>query len=301
MTTTNNKRPALGRGLGALIPGVASAAASATPIRRDYFECAIEDVHPSTDNPRQRFDEQKLNELAESIRNQGLVQPLVVRQRSAQEGGGFWLIAGERRWRAAQRAGLKSIQVVVKEVQQRDAYELTLVENLQREDLNPIEEAEAYQRLSTEFGYTQEALATRVGKDRATVANALRLLKLPQKVRNLVAGGELQMGHARALLGLEAEPAIERAAARVVQKQLSVRQTEEFVRRERGDAGGGKAKPAGNVPPSTASTRDLEQKLERAFGTKVRLVQKSTTVGRIELDYHSLDQLDSLLEKLLGQ
>ncbi len=284
-----------------MIPGVASAAASATPIRRDYFECAIEDVHPSTDNPRQRFDDGKLNELAESIRHQGLVQPLVVRQRSAQEGGGFWLIAGERRWRAAQRAGLKSIQVVVKEVQQREAYELTLVENLQREDLNPIEEAEAYQRLSAEFGYTQEALATRVGKDRATVANALRLLKLPQKVRNLVAGGELQMGHARALLGLEAEPAIERAAARVVQKQLSVRQTEEFVRRERGDAGGGKAKPAGATPPSTASTRDLEQKLERAFGTKVRLVQKSSTVGRIELDYHSLDQLDSLLEKLLGQ
>jgi ParB family transcriptional regulator, chromosome partitioning protein len=300
LTTTNNKRPALGRGLGALIPGVASAAASATPIRRDYFECAIEDVHPSTDNPRQRFDDQKLNELAESIRNQGLVQPLVVRQRSAQEGGGFWLIAGERRWRAAQRAGLKSIQVVVKEVQQREAYELTLVENLQREDLNPIEEAEAYQRLSAEFGYTQEALATRVGKDRATVANALRLLKLPQKVRNLVAGGELQMGHARALLGLEAEPAIERAAARVVQKQMSVRQTEELVRKER-DGGAGKAKPAAGTPPSTATSRDLEQKLERTFGTKVRLVQKSTTVGRIEIDYHSLDQLDSLLEKLLAR
>jgi ParB family transcriptional regulator, chromosome partitioning protein len=294
----NTKRPALGRGLGALIPGAQHQNASApTPIRRDFFECAIEDVHPTVDNPRQRFDEQKLNELAESIRNQGLVQPLVVRKRTDAEGGGFWLIAGERRWRAAQRAGLKAIPVVVKDVQQREAYELTLVENLQREDLNPIEEAEAYQRLGNEFGYTQEQLAQRVGKDRATVANALRLLKLPQKVRNLVAGDELQMGHARALLGLEQEAAIERAAARVVQKQLSVRQTEELVRRERGDV---KAKkPNATTQASTASTRDLEAKLERAFGTKVRLVQKTTQAGKIEIDYHSLDQLDSILDKLL--
>jgi len=292
----NTKRPALGRGLGALIPGAQHQNSPPTPIRRDYFECAIEDVHPTADNPRQRFDEQKLNELAESIKNQGLVQPLVVRKRSDGDGGGFWLIAGERRWRAAQRAGLKSIPVVVKDVQAKDAYELTLVENLQREDLNPIEEAEAYQRLSSEFGYTQEALAQRVGKDRATVANSLRLLKLPQKVRNLVAGDELQMGHARALLGLEGDAAIERAAARVVQKQLSVRQTEDFVRRERGDV---KPKKGPEAPASTASTRDLESKLERHFGTKVRLVQKTTQAGRLEIDYHSLDQLDSILDKLL--
>ena len=292
----NTKRPALGRGLGALIPGAQHQGSPPTPIRREYFECAIEDVFPTADNPRQRFDEQKLLELAESIKNQGLVQPLVVRKRSDGEGGGFWLIAGERRWRAAQRAGLKSIPVVVKEVQAKEAYELTLVENLQREDLNPIEEAEAYQRLSAEFGYTQEQLATRVGKDRATVANSLRLLKLPQKVRNLVASDELQMGHARALLGLEGDPAIERAAARVVQKQLSVRQTEELVRRERGEI---KAKKPTAAPAATASTRDLEQKLERAFGTKVRLVQKTPQAGKLEIDYHSLDQLDSILDKLL--
>jgi ParB family chromosome partitioning protein len=297
VNTQDPKKRALGRGLGALIPG-AGPAPTVTPIRRDFFECAIEDVHPSADNPRQRFDEQKLNELAESIRNQGVVQPLVVRQRPAQDGGGFWLIAGERRWRAAQRAGLKSVPVVVKEVAEQQAYELTLVENLQREDLNPIEEAEAYQRLSTELGYTQEQLAQRVGKDRATVANALRLLKLPQKVRNLVASSELQMGHARALLGFEDSAAIERAAARVVQKQLSVRQTEELVRRERA---GGPAKKPSTAPAATASTRDLEQQLERALGTKVRLVQKTTQVGKIEIDYHSLDQLDAVLVKLLGR
>ena len=294
----NTKRPALGRGLGALIPGAQHQSSPPTPIRRDFFECAIEDVFPAVDNPRQRFDEQKLNELAESIKNQGVVQPLVVRKRPDGDGGGFWLIAGERRWRAAQRAGLKSVPVVVKDVQAKEAYELTLVENLQREDLNPIEEAEAYQRLGSEFGYTQEQLAQRVGKDRATVANALRLLKLPQKVRNLVAGDELQMGHARALLGLEGDAAIERAAARVVQKQLSVRQTEELVRRERGEV---KAKKPNATPPSTASTRDLEQKLERAFGTKVRLVQRTPQAGKIEIDYHSLDQLDSILDKLLRQ
>jgi ParB family chromosome partitioning protein len=297
LNTQDPKKRALGRGLGALIPG-AGPASPVTPIRRDFFECAIEDVHPSADNPRQRFDEQKLNELSESIRNQGVVQPLVVRQRSAQEGGGFWLIAGERRWRAAQRAGLKSVPVVVKEVAPQLAYELTLVENLQREDLNPIEEAEAYQRLSTELGYTQEQLAQRVGKDRATVANALRLLKLPQKVRNLVASSELQMGHARALLGFEDNAAIERAAARVVQKQLSVRQTEELVRRER--IGGPVKKPT-TAPAATASSRDLEQKLERALGTKVRLVQKTPQAGKIEVDYHSLDQLDAVLVKLLGR
>jgi ParB family chromosome partitioning protein len=312
VNTQDPKKRALGRGLGALIPG-AGPAAPVTPLRRDFFDCAIEDVHPSADNPRQRFDEQKLNELAESIRNQGVVQPLVVRQRSAQDGGGFWLIAGERRWRAAQRAGLKSVPVVVKEVAEKQAYELTLVENLQREDLNPIEEAEAYQRLSTELGYTQEQLAQRVGKDRATVANALRLLKLPQKVRNLVASNELSMGHARALLGYlsprpeagatgeassDGNSAMERAAARVVQKQLSVRQTEELVRRERS---GGPAKKPQTAPAATASTRDLEQKLERALGTKVRLVQKTQQAGKIEIDYHSLDQLDALLVKLLGR
>lgn len=289
----NKEKPkALGRGLSALIPGAGSTAAAPTPIRRDYFECAIEDVYPSDDNPRQVFDGDKLKELAESIKQQGVVQPLVVRNRG---GGGFTLIAGERRWRAAQLAGLKVVPVVVKEVAAKEALELAIVENLQREDLNPIEEAEAYQRLQGEFGYTQEQLADRVGKDRATVANALRLLKLPAAVRNHVASGALSMGHARALLGLEQPAAIERAAVRVMQKALSVRRTEELVRKERA---GEPARPA--RPQPSASVRDLEVRLERALGTKVRLKQKSNQAGTIEVDYASLDQLDGLLEKLLG-
>jgi ParB family chromosome partitioning protein len=296
---TVDKRKALGRGLSALIPG-ATSSLSAVPAtsRRDYFECAIEDVNPASDNPRKAFDGEKLRELAESIRTQGVVQPLIVRARADAEGGGFTLIAGERRWRAAQLAGLKSVPVVVRDVSAKEAFEKALVENLQREDLNPIEEAEAYSRLIEEHGYTQEALGARVGKERVSVTNTLRLLKLPPNVRHRVASGELPMGHARALLGLEEPAAIERAAARVVGKGLSVRQTEELVRKER--AGGASGKPS-TKPQASASVRDLESKLERALGTRVRLQQKSVQAGTIEIEYASLDQLDGLLEKLLGR
>jgi ParB family chromosome partitioning protein len=286
------KPKALGRGLSALIPG--AGAKEPIPIRRDFFECAIEDVYPAGDNPRQVFDAERLRELADSIRAQGVIQPLVVRQRAG-AGSGFTLIAGERRWRAAQLAGLKSVPVVVKDVAPAQAFELMLVENLQRADLNPIEEAEAYQRLQSDFGYTQEQLAARVGKERATVANSLRLLKLPPPVRTRLQSGELSMGHARALLGLEETAAIERATARVIAKQLSVRQTEELVRRERHVAPQKKSA----APQTSASVRDLEQRLERALGTKVRVQQKSMQAGAIVIDYHSLDQLDGLLEKLL--
>ena len=312
-----DKKRALGRGLSALIPGAhtTSAALTGSPpggaaaaLKRDYFECAIEDVHPSADNPRKAFQSEKLRELAESIKTQGVVQPLVVRARPDSQGGGFVLIAGERRWRAAQLAGLKTVPVVVKDVSEMEAFERALVENLQREDLNPIEEAEAYQRLLDEHGYTQEQLATRVGKDRATVANTMRLLKLPVNVRGRVADGSLPMGHARALLGLlvaDERPegkaaAIERLASEVVRKQLSTRQTEALVKRERsgGDKGAGKGKGA---TQESASVRDLTQRLERALGTRVRIAQKSNQAGTIEIDYASLDQLDGLLEKLLGQ
>jgi ParB family chromosome partitioning protein len=304
------KRRALGRGLAALIadagPGRKSApdpsalalpAPDPAPPRGDGLHLsAIEDVHPARHQPRKAFDDERLEELAESIRAQGIIQPLIVRRR---DGGGYELIAGERRWRAAQRAGLHEVPVVVREVAEERAFELALVENLQRADLNPIEEAEGYQRLMAEFGYTQETLAGRVGKDRSTVANALRLLKLPPPVRDMVISGRLSMGHARGLLGLESDTAIERLARQTVARELSVRQVETLVRRERQEGHGKRASaPSAPAPPSPAA-RDLVQKLEQALGTRVRLVQADATRGHLEIHYHSLDELDAVLAKII--
>ena len=310
------KRRALGRGLAALIPEAAPSPppapgnggdASSSPAHSSSARggglavVAIEEVHPARHQPRKAFDDERLDELAESIRTQGIIQPLVVRRREA---GGFELIAGERRWRAAQRAGLHEVPVVVRDVAEQQAFELALVENLQRADLNPIEEAEGYQRLMAEFGYTQENLAGRVGKDRSTVANALRLLKLPPTVREMVIGGRLSMGHARALLGLESDTAIERLARQTVARELSVRQVETQVRKDRNDRkssdGDGDNGAPARIGPSAAA-RDLQQRLERSFGTRVKLVEADPTRGHIEIHYHSLDELDSLLEKLLPQ
>jgi ParB family chromosome partitioning protein len=287
------KRQALGRGLAALIPGAKPPEAAATPARAGdgLRTIAIEDVHPSAGQPRKQFDDARLDELAASIKTQGIIQPLVVRLR---DGGGYELIAGERRWRAAQRAGLHEVPAVVRDVAEKRAFEMALVENLQREDLNPIEEAQGFERLIEEFSYTQEALAARVGKDRSTVANALRLLRLPAGVRDLVTAGRLSMGHARALLGLEALDAIERLARRVVARELSVRQVEALVKRERE---GAKA-PAAPAQPSS-SARDLGERLSRALGTRVRVVEAGPGKGHLEIGYHSLDQLDAVLARIL--
>src|SRR6185369_2214908 len=207
------------------------------------------------------FNDARLDELADSIKAQGIIQPLVVRLRT---GGGYELVAGERRWRAAQRAGLHEVPVVVREIAEDRAFEMALVENLQREDLNPIEEAEGYQRLVAEYGYTQETLAGRVGKERSTVANSLRLLKLPPAVRGMVIGGQLGMGHARALLGLDGDAAIERLARQTVSRALSVRQVETLVRKEREPAAA-KSEPA----RQSSAARDLTERLQRALTAKV--------------------------------
>jgi ParB family transcriptional regulator, chromosome partitioning protein len=269
--------------------------------RRDGLRSVgIEEVHPSREQPRKAFDDARLDELAASIRAQGLIQPLLVRTRAE---GGYQLIAGERRWRAAQRAGLHAVPVVVREVAAGAAFELAMVENLQREDLNPIEEAEGYQRLIRDFGYTQESLAGRVGKDRTTVTNALRLLKLPEVVRGLVVDGRLSMGHARALLGLEDAPAIEQLARRTAAQDLSVRQVETMVRRartageKRGERDADRAAAEGGQ--STASARDLGLRLSRGLGTRVAVVERDAQSGHLEIHYGSLDQLDGLLRKLL--
>jgi len=289
--TTGGKRQALGRGLAALIPPAAESAGRATP-GSGLRTLDIESIHPSAKQPRKHFDDARLDELAESIRSQGIIQPLVVRVR---EGGGFELVAGERRWRAAQRAGLHQVPAVVREVAESQAFEMALVENLQREDLNPIEEAEGYQRLVAEFGYTQESLSARVGKDRSTVANALRLLRLPPTVRTMVIDGRLNMGHARALLGLESDPTIERLARQAISRGLSVRQVESLVKRERESDDRPAAPPAQQSP----AVRDLVRKLEHALATKVKLVETSPKSGHLEIYYASLDELDAVLAKIL--
>jgi ParB family transcriptional regulator, chromosome partitioning protein len=296
------KRRALGRGLSALLPNAARAAPAAPSGgaprpeagARNYYVTPVEDIHPNPAQPRKRFSEAELEDLAQSIRTHGVIQPLIVRARA---GGGYILIAGERRWRASQRAGLLEVPVVVQDVSSRDSFERALVENLQRSDLNPIEEAEAYQRLVGEHGYTQEQVAERVGKERSTVTNSLRLLKLPSGVRDRVEEGGLSMGHARALLGLESVAEIEVVARQIASKGLSVRATEALVRQRHPGAKAAKQpKPVRKSP----SVRDVENRLTKALGAQVTLIEgKKGKGGRLEIRYADLDDLDRLLEKLL--
>ncbi|HMG57093.1 MAG TPA: ParB/RepB/Spo0J family partition protein [Kofleriaceae bacterium] len=303
------KKRGLGRGLSALLPGGPPpsmagfgdaraaagppAAPAPAPRQRTYFAAGIEELYPSPEQPRRRFDEVKLGELAESMRSHGVIVPLVVRPRPE---GGYFLIAGERRWRAAQRAGLHEVPVVVQDVAQGTALERALVENLQRADLGPLEEAAAYHRLVEEFGLTQDAIAERIGKDRSTIANAIRLLKLPPPVRQLVEDERLSMGHARALLALDEPDEIERAARQVVDRQLSVRATEALVKKAK--------EPEDRRPPprpqKSASVRDLEERLTRALGGPVAITEDEPgKAGRIEIRYLNLDHLERLLDRLL--
>ena len=309
------KKRGLGRGLSALLPGgpppgamgpmgstsaagpVAAAgngAAAATARPKTYFAAGIEELYPGPEQPRRKFDEAKLGELAESMKAHGVIVPLVVRPRPE---GGYFLIAGERRWRAAQRDGLHEVPVVVQEVATGTALERALVENLQRADLGPLEEAAAYQRLVDEFGLTQEAIAERIGKDRSTIANSIRLLKLPAPVRQLVEDERLSMGHARALLALDEAPEIERAARQVVDRQLSVRATEALVKKAKEPED---RKPPVAKPQKSASVRDLEQRLTSALGGPVTITEDEPgKAGRVEIRYMNLDHLESLLDRLL--
>jgi ParB family chromosome partitioning protein len=287
-----DKRPALGRGLSALIP-VAPPPAPPQARAADTHkpsEVDIDLLRPNPRQPRMQIDEPRLDELAQSIRSHGVIQPILVRRAEDH----FEIVAGERRWRAAQRAGLLRIPVVVREVTDDHLLEVALIENIQREDLNAIEEAQAYQRLSEEFRMSQEAIAAAVGKDRATIANYIRLLRLPVEVRNELASGVLSMGHARALLSLADESAQRRVAREVVSRGLSVRETEALVRRE--------STPAVPPPPRKIdpNTRAAEDRLKLALGTRVRIVRKGTT-GRIEIDFGSEDELQRLYEQLTGK
>jgi ParB family chromosome partitioning protein len=293
----------LGRGLGALLPTSGGDAHAHPPARPSYFSAGIDELYPSPEQPRRRFDDAELAELAESIKVHGVIVPLVVRPRDDHQRG-YFLIAGERRWRAAQRAGLHEVPVVVQEVDSQSAFERALVENVQRADLGPLEEAAAYQRLVDEFGLTHEQVAARIGKDRSTIANAIRLLKLPPATRQLVDDGRIAMGHARALLGLSDAPgapaAVDRAARAVVDRGLSVRATEALVKKLRSPS---RAKPRATQQKS-ASVRDLEERLTRALGGPVSITEDEpgsipASGGRIEIRYMDLDHLERLLERLL--
>lgn len=302
MTTSSEKRRALGRGLDALLPATPSPTSSApakSEAAQSAFLCPIEKIFPQKGQPRQSFDDARLQELAQSIREHGLIEPIVVR-RAPGHTDRFEIIAGERRWRASQLAGLHDVLVVVKDVSPTQAFEIALIENLQREDLNPIEIAEALDRLVREHGHTQEQLASRLGKDRATIANSLRLLKLPQRVRHLVIEGKLSEGHARALLGVPEPRAIETLADKVTRGGLSVRATEALVRSSRAAAEPKGRADQGAEPRKSANVRDLETRLMRHLGAKVEVRDKKGK-GEVAIAYGSLDDLDRLLNLLLPE
>jgi len=284
-----DKRPALGKGLSALIP-------DEPDLRTAPTEVDIDRLSPNQFQPRVSVDDAKLEELTRSITAHGVIQPIVVRK----IGDRFQIIAGERRWRAAKRAGLLRVPVVVKEVaagREQSLLEMALIENIQRENLNPIDEALAYRRLADDFQLKQEDIATAVGKDRASVANYLRLLKLPDEVRNEVASGRLSMGHARALLALPGEADILRVARDVVARNLSVRETEAMVRKI---AEGEEPRRPAVPPPADVHTRAAEDRLRLLLGTRVRIVRKGTR-GRIEIDFGSEDELIRIYEQITDQ
>jgi ParB family chromosome partitioning protein len=293
----SSKRRGLGRGLEALLPSAPTAprhAVAATPapgsVAPDAFYAPIEDLHPNRKQPRTRFDEQALQELADSLKEVGMLEPILVRRRPAPQAG-FEIVAGERRWRAAQRAGLHEVPVFVRELSEDKAFQAALVENLQREDLNPLETARAYQRLLEEHGHNVESVAKLIGKDRSTIANGLRLLKLPEPVLDLIEERKLTEGHGRALLGAGNLAAMERLAREAAAREWSVRETE---RRARAVAPGEKRATAA---VKNANTRDVEERLSRRLGTRVTLADRKGK-GHLNIAFSSYDELDRLLEVL---
>ena len=291
------KRRALGRGLEALIPNRPAPAAPLPPVPGENSGKPLEvDVAAIDRNPFQtriRFDEEALTELAQSIAATGVVQPIIVRDLGK---GRYQLIAGERRWLASQRAGKTSIPAIVREVSDEQAMEMTIVENLQRADLNPMEQARAYERLSQDFKMTQDQMAKRTGKDRASVANFLRLLRLPELIQGKVEAGELTFGHARSLLALESEAQMLAAAQKVGALSMSVRQTETYVKnllnpeRKLG-------KIEASAPEIDANVKAAQEQLQRSLGLKVR-IEDSGGRGRVVIEYSSLEDFDTLLETL---
>ncbi len=284
-----SKRRALGRGLDALLP---AGPAGATP-GQSHFMARIEELHPSR-QPRTRFDDASLDALAESLKDKGLLAPLLVRRRAR---GGYEIIAGERRWRAAQRAGVFEVPVIVREMQDGEAFEAALVENLQREDLNPLEVARAFQRLMEEHGHSQDSIAALTGRDRSTVSNALRLLNLPESILDRIANGQLSEGHGRALLTAGDRSLMERLARKAVERGWSVRETERQARAAAPRTTAGGEEKAGRTSKS-ANVRDLEHRLTRALGTRVTVADRNGK-GHLTVPFSSYDELDRLLDIFL--
>ncbi len=301
-TPPARKKMGLGRGLDALLgeairdipmQNATSIDAKAKALADGIAIIVVADIHPNPAQPRRHFAEEALAELAQSIKRHGVIQPIVVRPHD----GSYQIVAGERRWRAAQKAQIHTIPAIVRDFDNAETLEIALIENIQRQDLNPIEEAEAYKRLSDEFGHSQAALAAIVEKSRSHVANMMRLLDLPATLRDLVIEGRLQMGHARALL--PSDDAV-RLAAIVVKQGLSVRQTEALVRRNKPAA----ARPARLKADgaSDADIRAVETHLGDLLGLKVKIAQKSNSgAGAVTFEYGSLDQLDMLCQRLTGE
>lgn len=296
MKTTNNKvtrsgskktkKIALGRGLDALIPGIDTVEDRS----KEYFQCDIELIRPNRFQPRLRFSDDELEELSRSIKEHGIIQPLLVRE----DDNGYELATGERRLRAAKNAGLSHVPVVVKNITDSDLLEMSIVENIQREDLNPMEEAEAYNMLITEFDLTQDQVAVRVGKSRSAVANFLRLRQLPEQIKISIIDGALSMGHARALLGAKTSAQQNAAWRSVISKGLSVRETENLIKRLKSE----EIKPKESSPSSEQRyLLSLAEDLSRHFGTQVQIKRRGQT-GTVEIKFYSNDDLDRLLSLL---
>lgn len=287
------RRKALGKGLSVLLPSRAPEAAEASPAisHEQTNQLPIAQIKPNPLQPRTVFDPERLQELADSIKANGIVQPLIVRR----QGDHYELIAGERRLRAAKLAGLEEVPVVVQDYADDQLLELALVENIQREDLNPIETAEAFSRLNTEMNLSHEEIATRTGKDRTTITNLIRLLRLPDVVQLLLAERRLSMGHARALLGLATEEQQIDLGRRAAEQGYSVRQVERFVQ-----VANEPPKPTEPETPQDPNVKAAVSELEAALGTRVRISAKSDQRGRIEIEYYSQDELNRLYELLIG-
>lgn len=302
------KKMGLGRGLDALlgevsldrsasrVAGGGETQSSGSVAAQDGVSTiAVADIHPNPGQPRRHFSDESLQELAASLKRHGLIQPILVRP----HGGGYQIVAGERRWRAAQKAQLHQVKAIVRELSDEETLEIALIENIQRQDLNPIEEAEAYRKLCDDFGHSQSELAAIVEKSRSHVANMMRLLELPTLVRELVIEGKLSMGHARALLGSDDSA---RLAAVVVKQGLSVRQTEALVRRARVEEGKAPKPRINEGSSNDADIRAVEQHLGDLLGLKVKIAHKGPGgAGAVTFEYRSLDQLDMLCQRLTGE